>query len=362
MFTASNLFKGEKMDNTNTCNIVVCDDSATNVLILSQIVKDNCNAKIIEITDPRNLTPILEGADIDLLLLDIEMPYINGFDILKNVRKIHPPESLPIIVISGLQSKESRNKALSLGANDYITKPFDQVEISLRLKSQLKVQSAHKIISNKKLELEGRVNRRTQALESSIDDLINSLAIAGELKDDETGKHLCRVGKYAGILARGYGLPNSIAKMIEKTAPLHDIGKIGVPDSILLKKGKLTDDERKIMQQHTLYGQKIIGNHDNMLLEVAQSVALNHHERWDGTGYPNGLSGETIPIEGRITALADVFDALTIKRSYKEAWPLDKALNKIKNESGKHFDPQLVDALTSNINQFKIVMVELADN
>lgn len=349
------------MKESPSFNIMVCDDSVTNVLMLSNIVKDTCKANVIEITDPRKLAAILDATEIDLLLLDIEMPYLSGFDILKSLRETYKAEVLPVIVITGLQSIENRNIALSLGANDYVTKPFDQVEISLRIKNLIKVREAHKIMTSKKIALEGDVDQTKQELQRSIEALLKSLAIAGELKDDDTGKHVCRVGKYAGILARGYGLPDKISSMIEQTAPLHDIGKIGIADSILLKEGILDDAERKIMEKHTLFGQQIIRGHGSMLLKVAESVALNHHERWDGSGYPNALSGETIPIEGRITALADVFDALTTKRPYKEAWTLEKTVHKIQEESGKHFDPKLVEIFTANIEKFTCVMKEFSD-
>ncbi|MGB0936819.1 MAG: HD domain-containing phosphohydrolase [Colwellia sp.] len=350
------------MDKSTVFNIIVCDDSVTNVLVLSKIVKDSCRANTIEITDPRKLANVIKSTEVDLILLDIEMPHLSGFEILKAVRKTHSADALPIIIITGLKTTECRNEALSLGANDYVTKPFDQVEIGLRIKNHIKMRQAYKAMHSTQQKLEGSIDQTQLELRSSVKALVKSLAVAGELKDDDTGKHVCRVGRYAGILARGYGLPESIAQMIEQTAPLHDIGKIGVPDNILLKKGKLNTEERMIMEQHTFFGEKIISGHNNMLLKVAKSVALNHHERWDGSGYPHGLSGETIPIEGRITALADVFDALTTKRPYKEAWPLDKTIKKINDESGKHFDPSLVDIFNEQMDQFLEVMKCLPDD
>ncbi len=349
------------MDTTKELTIVICDDSITNVLMLSQIVKDICSAEIIQITDPRKIAPTLANQVVDLLLLDIEMPHINGFDVLMNVRETYPQEVLPIIIITGVLGTETRNKALRLGANDFVTKPFDPVEISLRVKNLLKVQQVHKTTQITNQQLEQKVTQRTQELEAAVVSLMHCLAIAGELKNNETAQHVIRVGKYARVLAQGYGLPTKLAQMIEKTAPLHDIGKIGIPDNILLKKGKLTSEEQTIMKQHTLYGQKLIGSQESLLLQMAQSVALNHHERWDGSGYPNGLKGESIPIEGRIASLADVFDALTTKRPYKEAWSIERAINKIQQSSSTHFDPMIVEIFTQRIGEFADIMKEFAD-
>jgi len=247
------------------------------------------------------------------------------------------------------------------GANDFLNKPFDQIEVVLRVQNLLKIRKSYIFHEKNTQLLELKVQQRTFELNQSIQSLLHGLAVAGELKDNETGKHVVRVGQYSKIIAEGIGLPQNLVEMIELTAPLHDVGKIGIPDKILLKPGRLDDEERDIMNQHTTHALSLIGSHDSPLIQMAKSIALSHHEKWDGSGYPKQLIGESIPIEGRITAIADVFDALTTIRPYKKAWPLDEAINYIKDQSGIHFDPSLVKAFIENISAIVKVKENLAD-
>ena len=200
--------------------------------------------------------------------------------------------------------------------------------------------------------LEKKVEERTRELNSSVKAILHSFAMVGELKDDETGQHVKRVGKYARILAKGYGLPDELANLIELAAPLHDIGKVGIPESILLKPGRLDPEERRIMNKHTIFGQELLAHHHSDVMQMAGRIAATHHERWDGTGYHMGLKGESIPIEGRITMVADVFDALTTRRPYKEPWPVPKAVKYIQEASGHMFDPHLVEIFDANLDSF----------
>ena len=243
----------------------------------------------------------------------------------------------------------------------FLNKPIDQVEVVLRVKNLLKIRLSYLEHIRSKETLELAVKKRTQELNKSIESLLYSLALAGELKDDETGKHVLRVGKYAKILAQGYGLPVELAKMLEQAAPLHDIGKIGIPDKILLKPARLDSSEREVMNQHTTFGHELIGDNSSILIQMAQSIAVSHHERWDGTGYPNKLKGESIPIEGRITAIADVFDALTTARPYKKAWSFEQAAHYIADESGQAFDPALITVFKENINEISQICHSFAD-
>lgn len=349
------------MDNFKDLNVLVCDDSITNAMILMELIEIEVGVNVITLTDPRKVTPTLSEQSIDLMLLDLEMPYMNGFEVMEVVRKGYEPDQLPIIIITGVEGSNARKRALVNGANDFLNKPFDQIEVVLRVKNLLKIRKSYIQHEENTQLLEHEVQQRTFELNQSIQSLLHGLAVAGELKDNETGKHVMRVGQYSKIIAEGISLPKSLVKMIELTAPLHDIGKIGIPDKILLKPGRLDDEERAIMNQHTTYALSLIGSHDSPLIQMAKSIALSHHERWDGEGCPRKLIGESIPIEGRITAIADVFDALTTIRPYKKAWPLDEAINYIKDQSGKAFDPLLVKVFIEKIADIVKVKEELAD-
>ncbi|WP_019614309.1 HD domain-containing phosphohydrolase [Psychromonas ossibalaenae] len=349
------------MDNFEDLNILICDDSITNVLILTKLVESEISAGVVTLTDPREIAATLAEQRIDLILLDLEMPHLNGFEVMQQVRKTYESDQLPIIIITGTTGLETRNHALECGANDFINKPVDQVEVILRVKNLLKIRVSYLLHEKYNQILEQKIQLRTKQLNKSIHSLLHSLAVAGELKDDDTGKHVIRVGKYARILAEGYGLPAELVNMIEQTAPLHDIGKIGIPDKILLKAGKLDKAERLIMDKHTIFAEALIGSNDSDIVQMARVIALSHHERWDGKGYPSKLRGESIPIEGRITAIADVFDALTTQRSYKEAWPVEEAVNYISASSGHAFDPALVTVFQENISSIIEISKRLAD-
>ena len=347
-------------------SIAICDDSITNVMILSKLVESEGIKNIHSFTDPRKVVPFLKErkGDIDLLILDIEMPHMTGFDVINAIAAEFPGQrNFPILVITGLRDKEVRTQALTVGANDFIGKPFDQLEVVLRVRNLLGVQHALRIQTQLAEQLEREVVKRTDELNKANDLLVYLLALAGEMRDNETGRHVARVGRYSRILAEGIGLPPELCFLIEKAAPLHDIGKIGIPDSILHKNGRLDESERETMNSHTTKGLQLLGEygHDSMLIQMAASIALNHHERWDGTGYPKGMMGESIPVEGRIVAIADVFDALTTRRPYKEPWPLEKTSAFLRENAGKHFDPAVVDIFTAHIEQFARVMHELSD-
>jgi len=341
--------------------IMVCDDSITNVVILTKLIETEIGRPVDSVTDPRQVMRHLEEGEFDLLLLDFEMPHLNGLEVMALVREKYSINELPIIIITGSHNIELRNQMLAGGANDYINKPIDPVEVVLRVNNLLTVSESYKLQRRLNDELEIRVVERTAELNRFTEKLINRLSMAGELRDNETGQHVLRVGKYSRILAEGIGLPSELVNMIEKTAPMHDIGKIGIPDSILHKQGKLSDAEREIMNGHTLYGEQLLGNDSSMLIQMAQSIAVSHHEKWDGSGYCKGLSGESIPIEGRITTIADVFDALTSERPYKKSWPLKEVMKYISDEAEKSFDPALVAIFIQNIEQFITVKEEYAD-
>jgi len=348
------------------CKVAVCDDSITNVMILSKLLESEGIGHVHTFTDPRRVVPFLreQAWDIDLLILDIEMPHMSGLEMMAAIAAEHPGQ-LPfaILIITGLNDRDVRHSALLAGANDFVDKPFDQTEVVLRTRNLLQVQRALKAQTQLAHELELKVAQRTEELDRANNLLIQLLALAGELRDNETGRHVARVGRYSRILAEGVGLPADLCFLIEKAAPLHDIGKIGIPDAILHKNGELDAAERQVMDGHTTMGLRLLGEYgqDSMLIQIAAGIALNHHERWDGRGYPRRLHGESIPIEGRIVAIADVFDALTSRRRYKAPWPLDRVEAFMRENSGSHFDPALIEVFCSNIDRFAEVMTTLAD-
>lgn len=332
--------------------VLICDDSITNVLILEKLLESEGYSDVAKLTDPTKVLPAMLQDSYDLLLLDIEMPKMNGFDVMQQIYESRVAKQLvPILVLTGKQGAEVRNKALESGAQDFINKPFDTTEVVLRVNNLLRVRSAYLAQIKIAEELEKKVVERTAELEKATSILIERMAQAGEMRDTDTGKHVMRVGQYARVLSDAVGLPPEISYLIEKAAPLHDLGKIGIPDSVLLKEGKLTVEEREVMNSHAKMGAELLSEHESMLIQMAASIALSHHERWDGNGYPEQLAGESIPVEGRIAAISDVFDALTTVRPYKDAWPIDKAVEYIKNESGQQFDPTLVELFISRIDE-----------
>lgn len=354
------------IDDFSSSHIVVCDDSVANVRILSRLLESEGIKHVHGFTDPRKVFPFIMEMKgrVNLLILDIEMPHMTGLDVTRALRAEIPSQGLcPILIITGRQDRDIRHQALIEGANDFIAKPFDQVEVMLRVCSLLRMQLALKAQNMLVKQLESDVQQRTDELNKANDLLVYFLALAGEMRDGETGKHVTRVGRYSSILAEGIGLPPELCRMIEKAAPLHDVGKIGIPDSILFKQGKLDEAEREIMNSHTMKGLRLLGEsgHDSMLIQMASSIALRHHEHWDGGGQPHGLSGESIPIEGRIVAISDVFDALTSRRTYKEPWPVEKTVLFLQENAGTQFDPALVQVFVAHLDQIVEAMQSLQD-
>ena len=350
-------------------HVVICDDSITNVMFLSKIVEEQGISHINSFTDPRKAVAYLQEnrSAVSLLILDIEMPHLSGFDVMRKilpegrVTDLPSPFAFPILVITGLQETETRHRALQSGASDFLNKPIDQVEVGLRVRNMLRVERAYRLQTNLAQQMEKEVARRTRQLNEAVDTLVNRLALAGELRDNETGLHVMRVGRYSRLLAEELGLPMERCVLIEKAAQLHDIGKIGIPDSILHKQGLLNDAERAVMQTHTDKGVALLGEHDSLLIQIAASIAAGHHERWDGTGYPRGLVKQAIPIEACVVAVADVFDALTTFRPYKDPWPTDKVFEFFRERAATEFAPDVVTALLRRREEMLEVLESLRD-
>lgn len=324
--------------------ILIVDDEGANVRLLERTLRRAGFAEIAGTTDPRSVITLLTEFEPDLILLDLLMPHLDGFAIMELLKEAVPRDVyLPVLVLTADITPETRRKALAGGAKDFLTKPFDVDEVLLRIKNMLEVRGLHLELQSQNRMLEERVRERTRDLEEAHIDTFERLALAAEYRDDNTGQHTLRVGLTSALVARELGLPDAEVELIERAAGLHDVGKIGVPDAILLKPGKLTPEEFEVVKTHTSIGAQLLSGSRSPLLQLAEKIAWAHHERWDGSGYA-GIAGEDIPLSGRITAIADVFDALTHDRPYKRAWPIEEALSEIESQRGRHFDPQVVDA------------------
>lgn len=334
--------------------ILVVDDAPENIDVLVGILKPNYQLKVA-----RDGEMAIKIANIrprpDLILLDIMMPGIDGYETCKRLKLDITTRDIPIIFITAKISVEDETKGLSLGAVDYIVKPVTPAIVMQRVKT-------HLALSDQKRALYQQVKLQTKELISARYNIIHKLGRAAEFKDNETGDHVKRMSKYAYVLATEFGMDEAAADMLMNAAPMHDVGKIGVPDHILKKTGKLNDEEWLIMKEHAAFGGEILAEENpSLLMETAKIVAMTHHEKWDGSGYPNGLVGAEIPLVGRIVAIADVFDALTSKRPYKPAWDIERAIELITEQSGKHFDPELVSCFIENLDKILIIKAQFSE-
>lgn len=339
----------EILDNIPAASILIVDDKPENVSLLEMMLSFAGYTNVQSTTDPREVKGLYEANDFDIILLDIRMPHMTGFQVMAQLSEIVKGDYLPILVLTAQNDMETRLKALEAGARDFVSKPFHKTEVLNRIHNMLEVRALHNERMRQNEILELRVSERTTELrernaelEETRLEIVRRLGRAGEYRDNETGMHVLRMSKSCHLMALAAGLDENHAKLILHASPMHDVGKIGIPDGILLKPGKLDAEEWETMKTHSEIGADIIGDHDHDLMSTARIIALTHHEKWDGSGYPHGVSGEDIPIEGRIAAICDVFDALTSDRPYKKAWAVENAVNLINEESGRHFDPALV--------------------
>ncbi len=323
--------------------ILIVDDEEPNIEMLRRLLERAGFSRIESTTDGREVPDLYVKFRPDLILLDLHMPLCDGLAVMDELNQIAESTYLPILMLTGDDTQEARREALSRGAKDFLNKPFHSDEVLLRIGTLLETRFLYLQIQSQNQILEAKVRDRTRELESAQIEIIERLARAAEFRDDNTGQHTERVGQMAALLARQIGLPDSQVSLIRRAAPLHDVGKIGIPDSILLKLGKLSPEEFAIVKTHTTIGAKILSGSRFTILQLAEEIAFNHHERWDGEGYA-GVAGSSIPLVGRIVAVVDVFDALTQKRPYKAAWPVPDALAEMERQRGSQFDPTLVDA------------------
>jgi putative two-component system response regulator len=328
-------------------SILVVDDQELNVKLLSEILESAGYTRVETQSDPTQVVGML-STPTDLVLLDLHMPGVDGFELLRRMGgSTNNGGGVPVIVLTADVTEATKRQALLLGARDFLTKPIDRVELLLRVRNVLQVQQLQERLRAQNATLESQVLERTRELEVERQEMLDRLALVAEFRDDDTQEHARRIGRMSGLLARALGLDAQRVELIERASPLHDIGKIGIPDAILLKPGRLTADEFDQAKQHTTIGARILSGGRCPVLRMGRCIAMTHHERWDGSGYPQGLSGEEIPLEGRIVAVADVFDALAHARPYKKAWPVDDVVAEVLFQTGRQFDPRVIDAFST---------------
>lgn len=341
-----------------TAQILIVDDEPDNLLILTEQLQAAGYRDITAIADPFQALTCFANASFDLVLLDLMMPGLNGFAVMVQIRQMEPEKQCPILVLTGMLDEKIRLRALSEGARDFLPKPFLEEEMLCRVKNLLEMHLAQKHLRTLNHRLDDMVHKRTSQLEQSNRQLNQSrlevlerLARAAEYRDNETGLHVVRMSHYARVIGEELGLNKQEVTLLFHGAPMHDVGKVGIPDAILLKPGKLDAHEWEIMRSHPVIGANILANSTSQWLETSRIIALTHHERWDGTGYPQGLTGEQIPLFGRITAVADVFDALTSARPYKPAWSVEQSIAAMQAEIGTQFEPRIMTAFTQVLPQ-----------
>ena len=321
--------------------LLLIDDETHSLKLMEAILKQAGYEKITTTTDPRQAVPLYQEVKPDLIATDMRMPHMDGFEVLRQLTAVIPADAyVPILVITGELDASTKHKALSEGAKDFLNKPVDATEVVLRIKNQLVTRQLHRQLRMRNEHLEAQVRLRTKIVEQTQLDLLARLTLASEYRHDATGGHAWRVGRMAMLLAELKGLPADQVDMIKKAAPLHDVGKVGLLDAVILKTGPYDAADWEAMKQHTKIGSRLLSDSRAPLLMMAREIALTHHERWDGAGY-HSIKEEQIPLTGRIVALADAFDVMTHPRSYKPTMTLSQARTEIEQEAGKQFDPEL---------------------
>jgi putative two-component system response regulator len=325
--------------------LVVVDDHQPNVLALEALLRQWGARDVVATTRSSEAFSLCERVRPDLVLLDLHMPAPDGYEVMRQLRALGTPGlPLPVLVLTADITPEAKRRALSLGARDFLTKPFDPLEAELRIRNLLAARRYEHALIDRTDVLEQAVRARTREVEASRLEVLDRLALAAEYRDDITGAHTRRVAQTAKAIAHGLGLDADTLRLIELAAPLHDVGKIGIPDAVLRKTGGLDADERAVMRRHTLIGGRMLAESESPVLQLAEQVALRHHERWDGAGYPEGLCRDEIPLAARIVAIADVFDALCCSRPYKPPWSVDRAVTEVLDAAGTQFDPDVAAA------------------
>jgi len=342
-------------------NIVIVDDNAVNLMLMAALARSATGVEPMRFDDPVIGLQWCRDNGADLIVVDFMMPRMDGHQFIEAVRATAHLADVPVVMVTATGQNVVRRRALEIGATDFLTKPVDSTEIKLRLRNLLQLRHAQNLLRDRAALLADEVRKATEAIVLRERDLIVRLSRAAEFRDPETGGHIQRMAQYAAIIARHLGEPESYAQALLTAAPMHDVGKLGTPDHILLKKGRLDGAELEEMHRHAEIGGRILADTDSPLLKLACEIAETHHEKFDGSGYPRGMKGEQIPLGGRIVAVADVFDALNSQRPYKKAWSLDDSRAYVVQNSGSHFDPRCVDAFVRGWDDVVEVRAQFPD-
>jgi putative two-component system response regulator len=348
--------------------ILVVDDLPQNIELLEAFLLP-LGYEILAAENGLQALKIVAEKSVDLVLLDVMMPGMDGFEVTRRIRKDEKHHNLPIVLVTALRETEDRVKGIEAGCDDFISKPVDKMELAARVRSLLKIKAYNDLLENYRKDLEREVAAKTEELRLALKSIkdasletILRLSMACEYKDEDTGAHIKRLSQYAVAVARQMAIDDGMIESIAYAAPMHDLGKLGIPDFILLKPAKLSPAEWEIIKKHTIIGAQILKGSSAEFIRLAEIIAYSHHEKWDGSGYPEGLKGESIPLAGRIIAIADVFDALTSKRPYKEPYSVEKSQDIIREQKGIHFDPAVVDAFFAIQGEIAEIKKEHDDN
>jgi response regulator RpfG family c-di-GMP phosphodiesterase len=336
---------------TAVMNVLIVDDAPVNVLHMSHLLQKLAGCSVHKFTDPVVALEWSAHNESDLAIIDYMMPEIDGLEFAQRFRALPGKADIPLLMVTADHGSEVRYKALRLGAIDFLNKPLDGPEFLARVKNMLDLRASQKAVAARTEWLSSEVEKATREILARERETLFCLGRAAEYRDPETGAHILRMAHYSRLIAAHLGLSEDEQQLILSAAPMHDIGKLGTPDNILLKPGRLTPEEFEIMKQHAVIGYRILKDSSSRVLQAGAEIAHTHHEKFDGSGYPGGLRGEAIPLHGRIVAVADVFDALTSERPYKKAWELGRALDFLREGSGTHFDPRCVDAFLRDMNE-----------
>ncbi len=343
--------------------VQIVDDNATNLMLFERLaMRAGPDVAVTTHLDPQEALDACRLSVPDMIVVDFMMPKLDGHQYVEAIRRLPGGRDIPIVMITAAADRTVRQKALELGVTDFLTKPVDPSEAKVRFSNLLALRRSHLELRDRNRLLAGEVNRAIAAVADREQELILRLSKAAELRDPETGAHILRMARYSQIIGLRLGLHEEQCDLLLRAAPMHDLGKLGIPDDILLKPGKLTEDEYRIMSKHPEIGHAILSGSDSQLIRTGAEIALSHHEKFDGSGYPNHLAGRDIPLMGRIVAVADVFDALTSVRPYKPAWPLEKARQLLIDNSGSHFDPACLEAFLAAWDEVLSIREQLNDD
>lgn len=342
-------------------NVLVIDDAPVNLRTYEKLLGKVDSVVVHAYTDAADALEFSKRTEPDLVIVDFRMPGMDGLEFIKLFRLLPDYNEIPVVMLTAEREASIRRNAIELGASDFLNKPADPVEFVARVRNLLALRDSRKKLTQRARKLADEVREATAEIARREQETIHRLTRASEFRDNETGMHIVRMGRYAALLAEALGLKQEEQDLLLLAAPMHDVGKVATPDRILLKRGPLTPDEWYIMKQHTVAGYEILRDSESRLLQKGAEIALTHHEKWNGSGYPRSLSSKDIPIAGRICALADVFDALTSTRPYKPAWPLEQAIVEIHQGAGTHFDPDVVGAFEAALPAIRNIRETLVD-